>query len=144
MARDHADHDRRVAVGRELGPVHHDDHFLAGRDEASREARQSNIQSHLLVGQVAVELLDAVLVYLASPTCRRPSDGSDARPIGVQRADHAVRDRLLLLGVQRAVESSFNHTVDGSRVERGLVHAQSTRWRGNKLPKEPHFSVQTR
>jgi hypothetical protein len=112
-----------MTVGRELGPVERDDQFFARRDESSRDPRQEHLRAHLVVGQVAVELFDAVLVYLASPTRRRSSDRSHARPIGVQRADHAVPDRLSLLGVQRVTERGFHNTLDGSGVERGLVHA---------------------
>jgi hypothetical protein len=95
-SRDHADHDRRVAVGRELGPVDRDEQFFARRDEPSGDARQEHLWPHVLIGEVAVELLDTVLVDLATLTRRRPSDGSHARPIGAQSANHAVGDRLAL------------------------------------------------
>jgi hypothetical protein len=104
MAAEHREHQRGLAVGGELGPVHRHGDCRTLADHMADPVRQQGIDVDARVGQQAVDLLDGLLGLQAARQCQALADQRHrqrAAPHGPQRG---TRQGLNTLGMQILAE----------------------------------------
>ena len=114
-------HDRRLTVGVELGPVHRHRDAVAFADHVRHPMPQQGIDVDALVGQQPVHLLDRVLGQ--PPACQRQTlaDQADRQRRGLDRPERGSGQRLHPFGVQVVAKQRVEEVVDTVKGKR-LTH----------------------
>ena len=119
MAGEQRQHDRRLAVGVELGPVH--GHRDAGplADDIGYPVDQQSIDIDPLVGQHAVDLLDGILGQQSTGQRQTLADQGHRERGGRDRPERSPRQRENTLGMQVFGEQGLQEAMDA--LERDLL-----------------------
>ena len=111
MIGDQRQHDGRLVVSIEIGPVHRHDDGGARADDVGHPQGQDLIDFDAVVGQQAVHLLDRVL---GRPAARRGEAMSDSRNRergAVQDADRGIAQAVDAFGMQVVFEYAAEQAV---------------------------------
>ena len=114
-------HDRRLTVGVEFGPVHRHRDAVALADHVRHPMPQQGIDVDALVGQQPVHLLDRVLGQ--PPACQRQTlaDQADRQRRGLDRPERGSGQRLHPFGVQVVAKQRVEEVADTVKGKR-LTH----------------------
>ena len=112
MLGDEAEHERRLIVGVEIGPVHGDDELAAHADGLFDPEREQGPHIYALVAQETVDLFDRMLPCLPARLRERLTDDRNRKRRAGHPAEHPASQRADALGVQVRCEQGIEMVFD--------------------------------
>src|SRR5215831_17962822 len=111
MACEQGQHDRRLIVGIEVGPVHGDLDALTRSDDGRHPEHKQFLDINSRVREQSIDLLDGMLAYTSSRQSEPVADGAHGQGCTGHHTDGGARQRLNPLCMQAFAEQSIDKPI---------------------------------